>query len=144
MNIYLVNAGEVTTYHVRAVWGASITGPSPDNQGGEATMSNRFYIGKKEPDELEDLEEWIADRVPLPPPEGTLCEDERHETELFDEDEEGIRPPATTFVYRIEDGHVCYTYVCDDCGERADPEYLADQDYPVTDGGYAVTPRHCA
>lgn len=108
-------------------------------------MSNRFYIGKKDQADLGDgrLEEWITDRVP-PPPEGTLCEYEQHEIEEFDEDDEGIRPPATTFLYRIEAGHVCYTYVCADRREREDPKYLADQDYPVTGGGYAVTPRHCA
>jgi hypothetical protein len=101
-------------------------------------MSKQFYIGKKEGEELQELEEWIADRIP-PAPGGTLCEGDQHE------DDEGIRPPATTYLYFITaDQHVCYTYVCVDCGERADPEYLCDQEYPATGGGYAVVPQHCA
>lgn len=107
-------------------------------------MTKRFYIGKKAQEEFDDLEEWIAARIPLPPPEGTRCEDDQHETEEFDVDDESIRPSATTYLYRIEDGHVCYTYVCKECGERADEGYLGDHDYPTTQGGYAVVPKHCA
>lgn len=111
-------------------------------------MTKRFYIGKKELEELEYLEEWIASRVPLPPPEGTRCEDDRHmgeDDEDWDEEEDTfLRAKATTYLYKIEDGHVCYTYVCEDCGERADPEYLGSHDYPTTQAGYAVVPKHCA
>lgn len=111
-------------------------------------MANRFYIGKREQFDLDgSLDEWIAEKVP-PPPEGTRCEDDQHMGEGDEDwDEEAdsfLRAKATTFLYRIEDGHVCYTYVCDECGERGDPEYLADQEYPVTESGYAVAPRHCA
>ncbi len=109
-------------------------------------MSKRFYIGKKDQEDLDSLEEWIAARMPLPPPEGTECEDEAHvgDEDKWDEELDTTRrAPATTYLYRIEDGHVCYTYVCEDCGERADDEYLGDHDYPTTPSGYAVVPKHC-
>lgn len=110
-------------------------------------MTTRLYIGKRELSDLgDDVEAWLVDKIPPPPP-GTMCEDDRHDEDCYERDEgleESLRALATTYLYRIEDGHVCYTYVCDECGERADPEYLADQEYPTTKDGYAVTPRHCA
>lgn len=113
-------------------------------------MSERFYIGKKDMDDIGDnLEAWIADRVPAPP-DGLRCEadvcrgQEDAVSDEWDEDGTAMRPVATTFLYRIEDGHVCYTHVCETCGEGADQGYLGDNEYPVTAGGYAVAPRHCA
>lgn len=101
---------------------------------------NRFYIGKREELE-EDLWVWISDKIP-PAPEGQKCEDDNH-VEYAEDMAGDPDDKATTFLYRIEGGHVCYTYVCKECGERGDPEYLADNDYPQTSGGYAVTPTHC-
>lgn len=98
-------------------------------------MSTRLYIGKRE---LSDL----GGDVEPPPPPGTMCEDDDHYVRIDEVDAPPV--PATTYIYRIEDGHVYYTYVCAECGERADPDYLADQEYPTTKDGYAVAPRHCA
>ena len=103
---------------------------------------NRFYIGKR--DDLDNLEEWIYNKIPLPPPAETICEDDNHETAEFTEDDEAVPVAATTYLYTIVDNHVCYTYVCETCGERADSEYLADNDYPQTKDGHAVAPKHCS
>ncbi len=107
-------------------------------------MSNRFYNGKKDQADLDgDLEEWIDDKIPFPPA-GTKCEcdaEDCHAEEVGTE----CFSFAKSYLYRIDGEHVCYTYVCMDCEERtADDAYLADQEYPVTGAGYAVTPRHCA
>ena len=112
-------------------------------------MSDRFYVGKKAPADLaDDLEEWITDRIP-PVSGGLRCESDfcngQDWNDEFDEDGTALRPIATTFVYRIDDKHICYTYVCDDCGERASDSYIADVDaVPTTSSGYAVTPKHCS
>lgn len=104
-------------------------------------MTTRFYIGKQGLDEIgSNLEEWLAGKIPSPPI-GTLCEDDQHDTWIDEVDAPPVE--ATTYIYRIEDGHVCYTYVCDECDERADPEYLVDVEYPITQDGYAVAPKHC-
>jgi hypothetical protein len=96
-------------------------------------MTNRFYIGKKDQADLDGtLEEWICHRIP-PPPSGQKCESDDC-SELAD-----------SHLYQIKGEHVCYTFVCWDCCEaNASEDYLANQEYPVTEGGYAVTPRHCA
>ncbi len=105
---------------------------------------NRFYIGKRKTEDLEHLEEWISDRIPLPP-KGTMCESDNHETAKFTEDDEAVPVLATGHLYYIKDGHVCYTYVCDDCLERKVSEtYLADNTYPTTKDGHAVSPKHCS
>ena len=109
-------------------------------------MSNRFYIGKKDQADLDgSLEEWIAGKIPSPPAE-TKCECDRGT--CHDPEEEPDTPCfrlATTYLYQIDGDHVCYTFACQECMEaNADEEYLADEEYPVTGGGYAVTPRHCA
>jgi hypothetical protein len=111
--------------------------------------AQRFYIGKKDIEDIaEDLEMWIADRVP-PAPSGTRCEHDpcygQEDGEEFDEGGTAMRPLATSFVYRIEGDHVCYTWVCETCSAHANESYLADLDsFPTTSGGYAVTPRHCS
>ena len=88
-------------------------------------------------DGYDDLGEWVADKIPLPPPEGTLCEREHSDWPS--------PPLATTYLWRIKDGHVCYSYVCEDCGwDVADGEGPDPEDYPTTKDGYAVVPRHCA
>lgn len=113
-------------------------------------MARRFYIGKKEPDEFAgDLEEWICDKIPPAPP-GQVCEcDENVHAHESEPDANGnveivpCRERATTYLYQIKGNHVCYTYVCELCGEQAVEDYLADQDYPTTGDGYAVVPAHC-
>lgn len=112
-------------------------------------MSNRFYIGKKDADEyLGDgrLEEWINDRIPDPPPSGQKCECDMGMCHEDGGDSAECFRLATTSLYRIDGEHVCYTFVCRECMEaNCNEEYLADcGEYPVTGGGYAVTPRHCA
>ncbi len=82
----------------------------------------------------EDLGEWLASKIP-PVPKGQVCEANRCAI---------ARTPATSYSYRIEGDHVCYAYICDDCQERCDPDYLVDNDYPTTSGGYAVVPTHCS
>ena len=104
------------------------------------TATKRLYIGKKyESDSAyyeEEVWNFLSGRV-LPIPEGQLCEAEQCT---------GLpRNPAETFLYTIEDGHVCYTYVCDYCGEAtADECYLSEHEYPTTQDGYAVVARHCS
>ncbi|KKN41473.1 hypothetical protein LCGC14_0722870 [marine sediment metagenome] len=106
---------------------------------------NRFYIGKKDQADMDGtLEEWIDDKIPNPP-EGTKCECDRGTCHDLEETDTECFRLATSYLYKIDGEHVCYTYVCFDCGETGcDDEYLADREYPVTGGGYAVTPRHCA
>ncbi len=104
-----------------------------------APSKRRLYIGKKYEDGdhyEEDIWNFLSDRV-LPISEGQLCEAEQCM---------GIpRNPAETFLYTIEDGHVCYTYVCDPCGEvTADECYLSDREYPTTQDGYAIVPSRCS
>lgn len=107
-------------------------------------MTKRFYIGKKDPEDLAGrLEEWINDKIPNPPA-GQKCQCDAKECHTEEPDTECFRP-ATSYLYRINGEHMCYTYVCRDCGDaNGTDDYLADQEYPVTGGGYAVTPRHCA
>ena len=107
-------------------------------------MSNRFYIGKKDQADLDGtLEEWVCDKVPDAPP-GQKCECDAKDCHAEEAGTECFRF-ATSYLWRIDGQHVCYTFVCMDCEERVgDADYLADQDYPVTGSGYAVTPRHCA
>lgn len=107
-------------------------------------MANRFKVrtrkGELRPeveDDSSSLEEWICDKIP-PVPEGQKCEHERH---MWDEDPEGV---ASTFMYVIEGDHVCYSYLCDSCGEGyVSDDYLEVENYPTTKDGYAVSPRHC-
>ena len=114
--------------------------------------TKRFYIGKIDiSEDLSDLEEWIASKIPRPP-DGKICECDKakhaHESEP---DEDGMveivycTAPATTYLYTVKDKHVCYTWMCDPCMEaQASDDYLGDVDYPTTESGYAVTPQHCA
>ncbi len=113
--------------------------------------AQRFYIGKKDPEEYADgsLEEWIADRIPSPPP-GTICECKVEGTKpSFDahhhDGEVVCTEIASSYLYVIKDGHVCYRYVCFGCEEaQASDDYLFDVEYPTTESGYAVTPAHCS
>lgn len=83
------------------------------------------------------LEEWICDNIP-PAPEGQKFEYSDHD---WGEYPWGV---ATTFMYVIKDGHVCYTYLCEGCAEEyLGEEYLDPEEYPTTKDGYAVSPRHC-
>lgn len=107
----------------------------------------RLYIPKDSDlgDLDSDLGAWIADKIP-PVPKGLRCEapncvSQEYEVEGADED---VRPLATSYSYRIEGDHVCYAYICDDCQESCDPDYLFDNDYPTTSGGYAVVPTRCS
>ncbi len=104
---------------------------------------NRIALPKDE--ELDDqkveaLAAWVADNVPSAPA-GQLCEaDDCHGMD-YGED----RPLADgTFSFEIQDGHVCYTYVCEACQENLTPaeEYIFEQGYP-SEEGFAVTPKHC-
>lgn len=108
-------------------------------------MSNRFYIGKKDQADLDgNIEEWIAGKIPHPP-SGQKCECDVSTCHDPEETDIECFRLATMHLYQIKGDHVCYTFVCQDCCEaNASEDYLADQDYPVTGGGYAVTPRHCA
>ena len=117
-------------------------------------MGKRFYIGKKEPEAfLENLDEWLADKIPLAPP-GTACEcdKERHEhaagtVETALDVFVNVDCPLTadSYSYRVEGDHVCYTWLCTPCVEATtSDDYLGDVEFPVTAGGYAVSPRHCA
>lgn len=99
---------------------------------------------------VDDIGEWIADRIPDPPP-GQLCESEDC-VQLMDydpsneSDGEIKRPLAVSYFYKVKGDHVCYTFVCYDCSESA-VEYLEPVDagdYPTTDSGYAISPQHCA
>ena len=111
-------------------------------------MTKRFYIGKQDiREDSEGLEEWIANKIP-PPPDGqncecnecSCCEDDVTELEL-----EGCPAAATTYLYTVKDEHVCYTWMCDPCMEaQCSDDYLGDVDYPTTESGYAVPPKHCA
>lgn len=107
----------------------------------------RFYVGKKDMDDIGgDLEEWITNRVP-PVPDGLRCEADVCENDEVDEEGSQLRGLAQTFFYRIEGNHICYTYVCESCGEQASDSYLADfesGEIPTTKGGYAAAPRHCS
>ena len=106
-----------------------------------------------------DLEEWIEERIPPPPPV-QLCEaqdcvarqrdllpEEAAERELaLVADEAGLLTPAPAMSYTgvVTDGHVCFTYVCWDCSESMSDYYeLEVGDYPTTDAGYAIAPTHC-
>lgn len=112
-------------------------------------MSKRFYIGDKE-DYDEGLEEWIDSKI-RPPPTGQKCECDKdkhaHESEPDADDMVTIIDcpnPAESYLYVIKDGHVCYTYMCWRCvEEQASEDYLCDMDYPTTEAGYAVVPKHC-
>lgn len=106
---------------------------------------NRFYIGKQEMED-ESLEVWVADRVLASKPEGQVCECSLHPDHYNgDIRDEKCTDVATSHSYRIDEGHVCYTYLCEPCAEaQCSEEYLADYEYPQTAGGYAVVPKHCA
>ena len=96
--------------------------------------AKKLYIGKKEMEE-EDFMAFLEARA-LPVPVGTLCEDGTCGPEVS---------LATTYLYRIKDGHVCWTWVCEPCQESVvDGDYMADHEWPQTQDGYAVAPRHCA
>lgn len=106
--------------------------------------SGRFYIGKEE---IEDggLEVWIADRVLAAMPPGQICECDVHDDHRGEDYEGNCADPSTSYSYRIDADHVCYTYLCEPCAEATTTDdYLADYGYPQTAGGYAVVPRHCA
>ncbi len=106
-------------------------------------MTKRIYIPKGELDEqkVQDLAVWVSDRIPEPP-DGQLCESE-HCHGMFDE--ESKRPLAKDFSFRIENGHICYSYICSDCQEylTAADEYIAEN-YPEGEGNYAPIPKHCS
>ena len=117
-------------------------------------MTKRFYIGKQDPEDyLENLEEWITNKIPAPP-QGQRCEcdKDKHAHESAPDGDLNVEiidcpQEADTFVYHIKDDHVCYTYVCFSCGEATTNEtYLSDYggEFPTTASGYAVTPRHCS
>lgn len=106
-----------------------------------------------------NLEEWIEDRIPPPPP-GQLCEAQdcvARQLECLPEeaaereralvaDEAGLLTPAPaeSYFWVITDGHVCYTYVCWDCSEaKSDYDPVDPGNYPTTDAGYAISPTHC-
>lgn len=106
-------------------------------------MTGRIYIPKGElsEDKIQDLACWVADKVP-PLPEDQLCEANFCHG-MFDEESE--RPLANGFSFRIDDSHICYSYVCESCEQHltdAD-EYIAEN-YPEGEGGYALVPRHCS
>ena len=112
-------------------------------------MSQRFEDG----DGDDDLHEWITDNIP-DMPEGQLCE-KHEEIQLanateFDDDNEAIierSAPAESgyYVWMIEDGHICYTYLCENCCDSMDLDHGASaEDYPTTASGYAVAPTHCS
>ncbi len=115
--------------------------------------AKRFYIGKKAIEEyVENIEEWIADKVGDPPP-GTACECDKdkhaHESEPDAEDMVTIIDcpvAATSYSYRIDGEHICYTWLCQRCAEETtSDDYLGDVDaIPTTAGGYAVAPVHCS
>lgn len=87
--------------------------------------------------ETEDLWEWIDQKIP-PVPAGQLCEhDDEHK-----HDEE--RPPATTYSWRLDDGHICYSYICEPCHSMLPEDGPDPEGYPTTESGYAVEPKHCA
>ncbi len=108
-----------------------------------APTKRRLYIGKKYEDGdhyEEDIWDFLSDRV-LPVPNATFCE--------YDEGLGcmGVPPNlATTFVYVIKDGHVCYTYVCEPCAEVLvdNMSGVEPGEYPTTQDGYASVPRHCS
>lgn len=108
-------------------------------------MTKGFYIGKKDWDNyFEGLEEWVAAQIP-PPPIGAPCECDAGLCHEDGGDSAECTRPAATYIYFIRtDQHVCYNYVCGPCAEaNACEDYLADQDYPVTEAGYAVVPIRC-
>ena len=112
------------------------------------------------------LEEWIDDSIPPVPP-GTLCEAKRcvqlrycgkqvtknlycigksdHEGDCEYIGSPEIRPFAESYFWVVTDGHVCYSYICWECGEQKAGEFdpLDPGDYPTTDAGYAITPTRC-
>lgn len=107
-------------------------------------MTKSIYIPKGELDKnkVEALAVWVADNVP-PAPEGQLCESENC---LGMEGIEAERPLADgSFSFRVEEGHVCYSYVCQSCQDSLTPpeEYIDETGYPSGAGGYAVSPKHC-
>ena len=110
-------------------------------------MGKRFYIGKKDvTEDSEDLEVWIDSKIP-PPPDGQVCEcdKDKHAHENFVGEIVDCSDLGDTYLYVIKDGHVCYSYMCFGCAETQSSDgYLGDVDYPATEAGYAVAPRHCA
>ena len=110
-------------------------------------MSNRFYIGKKDiGEDSEDLEVWIDSKIP-PPPDGQVCEcdGDKHAHENSVGEIVDCSEPGETYLYVIEDAHICYSYMCFGCAEAQTNEaYLGDVDYPTTEAGYAVVPSRCA
>lgn len=115
-------------------------------------MTKKFYIGKKDFDDYAcELDEWIANKIPEPPT-GTKCEcdKDKHSHEGPPDKDRMVEivdcaDPATTFLYTVENDHVCYIWMCEPCMEaQASEDYLSDVDYPTTEAGYAVTPTHCA
>lgn len=103
-------------------------------------MTKRIYIPKGELNEqkVEDLAVWIADRIPSPPA-GQRCEDDTCHSQV-----DGEQPLAESFSFRIENSHICFSFVCADCQERltAADEYIAEN-YPEGEGGYVLVPKHC-
>jgi len=87
--------------------------------------------------EDESLHLWIDDKIPMPPPDGQRCE-------LLEVHEGEELPTATAYMWKIEGDHVCYSYVCEGCEETLDFDSPDPEEYPTTDGGYAVAPRHCS
>jgi hypothetical protein len=83
----------------------------------------------------EELWEWIHEKIP-PAPEGQLCEGEH--------DDEEFRPLATGYSWRIREGHVCYSYICEGCESRLSEDGPEPEEYPTTETGYAMAPQHCS
>ena|SRR3990167_7702802 len=84
----------------------------------------------------DELGEWIDEHIP-PIPKLQRCENtEAHKGEI-------LLPWAKTYSWRIEEGNVCYSYLCYQCGERLDDSPPDPEDYPTTKSGYAVSPKHC-
>ena len=99
---------------------------------------------------FDDIGEWIDSHVP-DVPTGQLCEEEECAylegyAILEDPDIESQRPLATSYIYVVQGDHVCYTYVCWDCSavmcDSLEPVDV--EDYPTTDSGYAISPKHCS
>lgn len=112
--------------------------------------AKRFYIGKKDIEEYVDgIEEWVAEKIGDPPP-GTICECSivrvygvsKHEHD----GEVACTQIASSYSYRIEGDHICYTWLCQRCMEETtSDDYLGDVDaIPTTKSGYAVAPVHCS
>ena len=104
-------------------------------------MKRRLKILTKQGDLMPDLDpdnygdenlgEWIDSRIP-PIPLGTTCE------------KDGCSGEARTYLWTVEGDHVCFTYVCYDCGDVAEMyDPMSPEDYPTTEAGYAIAPTHC-